>query len=64
MACYICAPRGDMGGRLCAAVACSLSVLAAWVRRLPFWLLSSNVVTECLQLEHVNVVEPSVILIM
>ena len=23
--------------------------IAAWVRRLPFWLVNSNMVTECLQ---------------
>jgi hypothetical protein len=43
-------------------VACSFIALAALVRRLPFWLLNSNVVTECLQRWHVNVVKPWIIL--
>jgi hypothetical protein len=43
-------------------VACSFIALAAWVRRLPFWLLNSNSVTECLQRWHVNVVKPLTIL--
>jgi hypothetical protein len=36
-------------GRPCAGVACSFIALAAWVRQLPFWLLNSCAVTECLQ---------------
>jgi hypothetical protein len=61
----ICASRGDMGvGRPCAAVACAFIALAAWVRRLPFWLPNSCVVTECLQSGHLNVVKPLMILIM
>ena len=50
-------------GRLCAATACSFIVLAAWVRQLPFWLLNSRVVTECLQRMHVNVVTSCISLI-
>jgi hypothetical protein len=49
-------------GRLCAAVACSFIALAAWVRQLPFWLLNSCVVTECLQNGHLNVLKPFIIL--
>jgi hypothetical protein len=54
----------DVGmGRLCSAAACSFIALAAWVRRLPFWLVNSRVLTECLQSGHVNVAKPCVILI-
>jgi hypothetical protein len=49
-------------GRLCAATACSFIVLAAWVRQLPFWLLNSRVVTECLHRRHLNVLKPFIIL--
>ena len=49
-------------GRLCAAVACSFIALAAWVRQLPFSLLNSRVVTECLQIGHLNVLKPFIIL--
>ena len=49
--------------RLCSAAACSFIARAAWVRRLPFWLLNSNIVTECLQRWHVNVIKPCIILI-
>jgi hypothetical protein len=49
-------------GRPCATVACSFIALAAWVRRLPFWLLNSSVVTECLQSRHLNVAKPFIIL--
>ena len=62
-ACHICASRGDMGmGRPCAAVACSFIALAAWVRQLPFWLLNSRVLTECLQSGHSNVLKPFIVL--
>jgi hypothetical protein len=44
------------------AVACSFIALAAWVRQLPFWLLNSCVVTECLQSGHLNVVKPFIVL--
>jgi hypothetical protein len=65
MASHTRVSRGDMGkGRPCAAVACSFIALAAWVRRLPFWLLNSNMVTECLQRWHVNVVRPLIILML
>jgi len=33
-------------------VACSFIALAAWVRQLPFGLLNSCVVTECLHLTY------------
>jgi hypothetical protein len=49
-------------GRPCAAVACSFIALAAWVRQLPFWLLNSRVVTECLHSRHLNVLKPFIIL--
>jgi hypothetical protein len=45
-------------GLLCTAAACSFIALAAWVRRLPFSALKSNVVTEYLQFGQVNVVKP------
>jgi hypothetical protein len=48
-------------GRLCAAVACSFIVFAAWVRQLPFRLLNSRVVTECLHSRHLNVLKPFII---
>jgi hypothetical protein len=48
-------------GLLCTAAACWFIALAAWVRRLPFWLLNSDVVTECLQRGQVNVVKPWII---
>jgi hypothetical protein len=47
----------------CAAVACSFIALAAWLRQLPFWLLNSRVVTECLQRTHLNVVNPLIIVV-
>jgi hypothetical protein len=50
-------------GRPCTAAACSFIDLAAWVRRLPFWLLNSSVLTECLQRWQVNVVRSRSILI-
>ncbi len=50
-------------GRLCVAVACSFIAFAAWVRQLPFWLLNSRVVTECLHSGHLNVLKPLIILI-
>ena len=60
--CHICASCGDMGmGRLCAAVACSFIAFAAWVRQLPFRLLNSRVVTECLHSRHLNVLKPFII---
>ena len=60
---HICASRGDTGlGRPCAAVACSFIALAAWVRQLPFWLLKSREVTECLQSGHLNRANPFIIL--
>jgi hypothetical protein len=46
----------------CAAVACSFIALAAWVRQLPFWLLNSRVVTEYLQIRHLNVLKEFMIL--
>ena len=49
-------------GQLCTAEACRFIALAACVRRLPFWLRNSNVVTECLQCGQVNVVKPCIIL--
>jgi hypothetical protein len=49
-------------GRPCAAAACSFIALAAWVRQLPFWLLKSRAVTECLQRGHLNVVKPLIVL--
>ena len=49
-------------GRPCATVACSFIALAAWVRQLPFWLLNSSEVTECLQSRHLNVAKPFIIL--
>jgi hypothetical protein len=42
--------------------ACSFIALAAWVRLLPFWLLNSRVVTECLQRGHLNVLKPFILL--
>jgi hypothetical protein len=48
--------------RLCAAVACSFIAFAAWVRQLPFWLLYSRVVVECLHSTHLNVLKPFIIL--
>jgi hypothetical protein len=36
--------------------------LAAWVRQLPFWLLNSRVVTECLQRGQLNLAKPFIIL--
>jgi hypothetical protein len=45
-------------GRPCATVACSFIALAAWVRQLPFWLLNSRVVTECLQSGQSNLAKP------
>jgi len=45
-----------------AALACSFIALAAWVRQLPFWLLNSRAVTECLQSGQLNVLRPFVIL--
>jgi hypothetical protein len=45
-------------GRPCATVACSFIALAAWVRQLPFWLLNSRVVTECLQTRQLNLAKP------
>ena len=48
-------------GGPCAAAACSFIALAAWVRQLPFWLLKSRVVTECLQIGHLNVLKPFII---
>ena len=53
------ASSSDMGmERACAAVACSFIALAAWVRRLPFWLPNSCVVTEYLQSGHLNMLKP------
>jgi len=49
-------------GRPWAAEACSFIALAAWVRQLPFWLLNSCVVTECLQRGHLKVVNPPIVL--
>jgi|GEM_PF-3410788 hypothetical protein len=49
-------------GRPCSAAACSFIALAAWVRQLPFSLLNSCVVTECLQTGHLNVLKPFIIL--
>jgi hypothetical protein len=48
-------------GQPWAAVACSFIALAAWVRQLPFWLLKSRVVTECLQRRHLNVLKAFII---
>jgi hypothetical protein len=48
-------------GTPCAALAWSFITLAAWVRQLPFWLLNSCVLTECLQSGHLNVVTPFII---
>ena len=50
-------------GQLCTSLACMFIALAAWVRRLPFWLLNSCVVTEYLQCGQVNVAKPCVIVI-
>ena len=50
-------------GPPCTARACSFITLAAWVRQLPFWLLNSCVVTECLQSGHLNALNPFIILI-
>ena len=62
-ACHIGPLCGDMGiGLPCAAAAWSFIALAAWVRQLPFWLLNSRVVTECLQRTHLNVLKPFIIL--
>jgi hypothetical protein len=63
-ACQIFGLCGDIGmaRRPCAAVACWFIALAAWVRQLPFWLLNSCVVTECLQSGHLNVLKPFIIL--
>jgi hypothetical protein len=47
----------------CATIACSFIALAAWLRQLPFCLLNSRVVTECLQYTHLNVVIPLIILV-
>jgi len=44
-------------------VACSFITLAACVRQLPFRLLNSRVVTECLQSTHLNMLKPLIILI-
>jgi hypothetical protein len=44
-------------------MACSFIALAAWVRQLPFWLLKSRVVTECLHSGQLNLVKPFIILI-
>jgi len=49
-------------GRPCSAVACSFIALAAWVRQLPFSLLNSRVVTQCLQTGHLNALKPCIIL--
>jgi hypothetical protein len=49
-------------GRRCSAWACSFIALAAWVRQLPFSLLKSCVVTECLQTGHWKVLKPFIIL--
>jgi hypothetical protein len=60
---YICASCSDTGVRRpCAAVACSFITLAAWVRQLPFWLLNSLVVIECLQSGQLNLAKPFIIL--
>jgi hypothetical protein len=47
--------------RACAAVACSFIALAAWLRRLPFWVPNSCVVTEYLQSGHLNMLKPFII---
>ena len=61
---HICASCGDTGmGQPCATVAWSFIALAAWVRQLPFWLLKSRVVTECLQSGQLNLAKPFIILI-
>jgi hypothetical protein len=61
--CHICALCDEMAmGRLCSAVACSFIALAAWVRQLPFSLLNSCVVTECLQTGHLKMLKPFIIL--
>jgi hypothetical protein len=50
--------NGDIADRYpCAASACSFIILAACVRQLPFRLLKSRVVTECLQRTHLNVLK-------
>jgi hypothetical protein len=45
-------------------MACSFIALAAWVRQLPFWLLKSRVVTECLQSGQLNLAKPFIFLMM
>lgn len=37
---------------------------AAWVRRLPFWLLKSRIVTEYLQRAQVNVMQSLIVLML
>jgi hypothetical protein len=44
-------------------VACSFIALAACVRQFPFWLLNSRVLTECLQIGHLNMEKLFIILI-
>jgi hypothetical protein len=49
-------------GPPCAARACSFITLAACVRQLPFWLLNSRVVTECVHSRHLKLLKPFIIL--
>jgi hypothetical protein len=49
-------------GQPCANVACSFIALAAWVRQLPFRLLNSRVVTECLESGQLKMAKPLIIL--